>query len=498
MTLTEFRSLLGACPLIASVQTNAGSPVDDPATIARLAKASLDLGVKVLRLQGLANIEAARQGVPVIGLIKRDYPGFEVFITATKVEVQSLIDAGCEVIALDGTARPRPNGEGLADLISQIHQAGRLAMADCDSLESAKYAAKAGADILGTTLAGFTSARPMLPGPDLELLRQVVGLGLPVVAEGRFENRAQTNAAMLIGAVGTVVGGALNDPVKQTRALWPTYAPTFPALGQSVGAIDIGGTWLRFAVLDGSGAIVSERRERNPHPREDRLAWIKARTAESGITRLGVSTGGVIDPATGEVWTAKEYLMPNQIGIKFSRETLGVEVIAWGDGHAHAWAHACLPAYAGRRLAAIALGTGVGFGFVESGRIWCGRRGEYPRLNDLPAGSGRSYEDLLGGIHLTKDPTSEQKADAVEALRGAVAAVRGLYFPDDIIIAGGVGLAPWLADEVEELGLVPTPFGHDAGLVGAWRLAVCPPPLPEPPLSKPPLSEPPLSEPQLG
>lgn len=478
MKLDNFLQLLEKCPLIASVQTNEGSPVDDPATIARLAKASLNEGVQVLRLQGIENIRAGRQGVPVIGLIKRHYLGTEVFITPSHEEVSALLELGCEVIALDGTARHRPHCLSLTELVKQIHEGGALVMADCDSYESAFYASSCGADILGTTLAGYTHSHPMTSGPDLELLRKVVTLGKPVIAEGRFATLEEANAAMLIGAVGVTIGGTLNDPVKQTRALMPGYRPGFDELSGKVGAVDIGGTWLRFAVMDGQGKVIHEVKEGNPKEQAARIGWIRDQVKSSGIERLGVSTGGVVDPATGEVWQAKEYLMPNHVGIQFSHELLGVPTVAWGDGHAHAWAHACLPEYAGRRVAVIALGTGVGFGFVQGGRIWAGAKGEYPRLNDLPCSGGKTYEELLGGIHLTKEPTDSQKADAVSALKSAAAAVRGLYFPDDIIIAGGVGLCSWLSGEVEALGLIPTPFGPDAGIVGAWRLAVCPPPLP--------------------
>ena len=85
----------------------------------------------------------------VIGLIKADYPcGNPVRITPTSKEVNELLSTDCEVVALDGTTRSRPSGEQLHELIQQIHGAGRLALADCDSIESMEYAVKCGADMV--------------------------------------------------------------------------------------------------------------------------------------------------------------------------------------------------------------------------------------------------------------------------------------------------------------------------------------------------------------
>ncbi len=468
----DLTKLLASSPLIASVQALAGTPCDDPSTIARLAQASLDQGTQLLRLEGVENIRAAlaATAAPCIGLIKRRYVGSDVTITPTVLEVDALIEAGSPIIALDGTARARPEGATLEALISRIHQAGRLAMADCDSVYSAKQSQHAGADIIGTTLAGYTEESTVQPGPDLELLRAIVSVSkVPVLAEGRYTQRWQIEAAMRIGASAVVVGGALNDPIKNTVALLPTRRHDQP-----IGAVDIGGTWLRFATFDPDWKLINVIREPNPPKREDRIGWIRAQIEASGVRSVGVSSGGIFDPKTGVCWTAKEYLMHDQIGIEFSERTLGVKTATIGDGHATAWGHSCLPKYAGRRVVTLALGTGVGCGFVVEGKLWAGPNGEYPRMNDQPTRHGQTYEELLGGLHLTKLPTDEQKVNAVLALEGAVQTMRDLLFPDDIVIAGSVGLSEWLADDLVRLGLDPSPFGTDAGLFGAAALALYP------------------------
>ena len=478
MKLPSLLARLREAPLIASVQASPG-PLDHEDTLLRLARASLQGGVGVVRLEGVKAIRKLmpEMGVPVIGLLKRRYEGSEVYITPTAQDVDAMLDLGVSVVALDGTLRPRPKGQTLESLIERIHRRRTLAMADCDSLESAMAAAAAGADLIGTTLAGYTAERAMTDGPDLELLREVVrGVGVPVIAEGRYAQRWQIDAALRIGAVAVTVGGALNDPVKQTRALWPSFTPYKPSDDPpaSIGAVDIGGTWLRFARFTEDWRMVDVVREPYPATRVGRLAWIKARIEESGVRAVGVSTGGIVDPRTGEVWKAKEYLMRDHVGIVFDEENLGVPTYAFGDGHASAWGSANLPRYAGRRVATLALGTGVGCGLVQQGRIWAGPRGEYPRVNDLPAPGGETYEALLGGLHLGKEPSDAQKAGALRALEGAVEALRGLYFPDDVVVCGSVGLSDWLAPELARLGAVASPFGADAGLYGAAALALFP------------------------
>ena len=469
MTTAEFLSLLHQCPLIASVQAAEDSPVSHPETLANLAAASKNQGVQVLRMQGVQNISAARSAtrLPLIGLIKRHYEDSPVYITATLREVQEL---DTEVIALDGTPRKRPHGEQLADLICAAHKKGALVLADIDAVDSARFAAEAGADFLSTTLSGYTETSVSQDGPDLELLRQVVSAtDLPVLAEGRFDQPWQVEAALRIGASGVVVGGALNDADKNTRRFLPRRA-----IAGRVGAVDIGGTWLRFGTFSDDWKLLECDRVLNPASRGDRLAWIRHQLDRAHVTSLGVSTGGIVDPRSGEVWTAKEYLMPDHIGIRFDAETLGVPTYAHGDGHATAWGHACLPEFAGKRVATLALGTGVGCGFVQDHRIWSGRRGEYPRINDLPAPGGSTYEDLLGGINLTSLPTDDQKARAVIALQGAIKAIRDLYFPDEVVIAGSVGLSGWLDPTLQLNGVKPSPFGSDAGIYGAAALALFP------------------------
>jgi putative N-acetylmannosamine-6-phosphate epimerase len=455
---------LRRCSLIASVQASDGAAVDDPETLLRLAQCSIDQGVEILRLQGVENIKVIKAATrkPVIGLIKKAYPDSEVYITPTDTEVRQLLDLGCEVIALDATPRQRPS-QSLAELVQLIHQGGALAMADCDSPDAVDLAVSLDCDLIGTTLSGYTTAREMTEGPDFELVRYAVSKGKPVIAEGRYSHRWQVEAALRIGATAVVVGGAINDPVKQTRAMMPTRSEG------RIGAIDIGGTWIRFGVFENAKLIDIQKTER-PNDREDRLSWIRQQIERTGVTAVGVGTGGTVDPITGEVWEAKP-IIPGHQGSTFSQVTLEVPTRALNDGLATAWGHACHPSFAGSSVATLALGTGVGAGMVREGKLICGKRGEYPRLNDVMTPLGRTIEDLLGGAGLSPNPTQEQQEDAIVAFETAVKLIREMYYPDQIVICGGVGLSPWLAPHLARLNCTPSPYGAEAGLYGSMWLA---------------------------
>ena len=129
-------------------------------------------------------------------------------------DVIELVEAGADVIATDATQRKRPNNEKLQDLIKYIHINKRLAMADISTLEEGLNAKELGADIISTTLAGYTleSANSPANEPDFELLKQLVEqTQLPVVLEGRI------NKAFELGAHCVVIGSAITRPQLITK-----------------------------------------------------------------------------------------------------------------------------------------------------------------------------------------------------------------------------------------------------------------------------------------
>lgn len=220
---TVIDSLTGG--LIVSCQAYPGEPMRHPETMAQIAESVVSGGAVGIRAQGLADISfiVGRCSVPVIGLWKDGHDG--VFITPTLRHARAVRDAGAHIVAMDGTRRRRPDGLTLAETIQQLRQdAPTLIMADCGSLEDAIAARDSGADIIGTTLAGYSGERPKTTGPDLELLAQIISHlpGVPIVAEGRVHTPTHARAALDAGAHAVVVGTAITHPTTITS--WFTAA----------------------------------------------------------------------------------------------------------------------------------------------------------------------------------------------------------------------------------------------------------------------------------
>ena len=213
LKLTNLDSLAGQ--LVVSAQAYPGEPMRDPRTTAQVAASAVIGGAAAVRVQGIADIQFTRAAVevPVIGLWKDGHDG--VFITPTLRHALACANAGAHIVAIDGTRRPRPDGLSLAETIAGIHaESNALVMADCGSLEDAVAAAEAGADLIGTTLAGYTDERPKTAGPDLELIAAIAAadLGKPLIAEGRIHSPAQARQALDAGAFAVVVGTAITHP----------------------------------------------------------------------------------------------------------------------------------------------------------------------------------------------------------------------------------------------------------------------------------------------
>lgn len=199
--------------LIVSVQAWAGSAIDDPHVLGAMARAAVANGAAAVRMQGVANIAAARAGldVPIIGLIKREYPGYEPYITPTLEEVRAAARAGADVIAFDATARPRPGGCTTAAILEEIDAAGLIAMADCATAGDALNAVREGAAVLATTLCGYTAETQGTPLPALGLVEQLSELGTFTVCEGGVHSPDMVGAAFAAGADAVVVGTAITN-----------------------------------------------------------------------------------------------------------------------------------------------------------------------------------------------------------------------------------------------------------------------------------------------
>jgi len=207
--------------LVVSCQAGPGNPFYTPEAMALMARAAEAGGAGAIRANGALDVAAIRAvtDLPIIGLNKLGDPA-GVFITPTYDSAVGVAEAGADLIALDGTTRPRPDGQRLDQQIARIHEElGVPVLADVDSVDAGLAARAAGADLVATTLSGYTNGTPPT-GPDVELVRQLAAkLDCPIVAEGRIRTPEHVRAVCDAGAYAVVVGHAITNPMDITARL---------------------------------------------------------------------------------------------------------------------------------------------------------------------------------------------------------------------------------------------------------------------------------------
>lgn len=216
---SQIQALSGG--LIVSCQAPVSSPLHDPFVIAAIAQASVNQGAVGVRIDTPDHVSAVREKVkaPIIGLWKQNIPGFDIYITPGFHHAQAIAKAGADIIAIDATHRNRPEGETVSSLITRIHEElGKPVMADVDTFEAADAAVAAGADLVGTTLYGYTARTNHLHPPGFELLIQMVKLEVPVICEGGISSPQMARHALDLGAYAVVVGTAITGIDHQVNA----------------------------------------------------------------------------------------------------------------------------------------------------------------------------------------------------------------------------------------------------------------------------------------
>ena len=300
--------------------------------------------------------------------------------------------------------------------------------------------------------------------------------------------------------------------------------------------LDVGGTFLKGARIDGTGRILTRlhepiRKSTGGEVLDQLASAVETLEAKGGpCAAVGVGLPGIIEMTKGRVRGAPN--VPVLDGLKVGEELetrTGRASFVENDANAAALAEAWLGAgRGGHDVLYVTLGTGVGGGLVFDGRVWMGRNGYAGEIGHIqvepdghPCGCGswgcletiagipgwtRRAEALLAGGRPSTligvsplDPQAiveaarGEDAVALEVVDGAaravgmgVAAVLDLLNVDRVVVGGGVANAGFFLLEriVEETRKRTFPhvfadvsfrlaeLGSDAGMVGAARVGM--------------------------
>ncbi|VEU79755.1 N-acetylmannosamine-6-phosphate 2-epimerase [Haploplasma axanthum] len=205
--------------LIVSCQAQENEPLHSDFIMSRMALAAKVGGAVAIRANGVKDIKAIKEVVdlPIIGLIKRDYPNTERYITPTLKEIKELVEVGVDIVAMDATDRDQNDGVSLEEKVKFLHDNGVLAMADISTLEEGIIAQVKGFDIISTTLSGYTSYSPQIKEPDFKLVEDLTkSVSLPIVAEGRITELNDLKKILKFNPFSVVIGGAITRPQQIT------------------------------------------------------------------------------------------------------------------------------------------------------------------------------------------------------------------------------------------------------------------------------------------
>lgn len=211
--------------LIVSCQALPHEPLHSSFIMGRMALAAREGGACGIRANTKEDIKEIQSQVdlPIIGIVKRDYPDCSVYITPTMKEIDELMEVRPEIIALDATGRLRPDGVTLDEFFAQAREKypDQLWMADCSTVEEALHADSLGFDFIGTTMVGYTeeSRGLKIEADDFNILREIISSAShPVIAEGNIDTPQKAKRVIELGAYCVVVGSIITRPQLITRS----------------------------------------------------------------------------------------------------------------------------------------------------------------------------------------------------------------------------------------------------------------------------------------
>ena len=210
--------------LIVSCQALPQEPLHSSFIMGRMARAAKEGGAAGIRANTKEDIKEIQEvtGLPIIGIVKRDYPDSAVYITPTMKEIEELMEVKPEIVAIDATGALRPRNVTLADFFHQIKEKypEQKLMADCSTIEEALFADELGFDFIGTTMVGYTpqSKGLKIEENDFEILRTILKkVKHPVIAEGTVNSPEKAKRVIELGSYAVVVGSSITRPQLITK-----------------------------------------------------------------------------------------------------------------------------------------------------------------------------------------------------------------------------------------------------------------------------------------
>ncbi len=211
--------------VIISCQAVEPNPMATPETLLLFADCAVMggcVGFRANMPQNVKIIKGKYPNYPIIGIWKIVTGDNPVYITPTMEAVDTLVSLGCEIVAMDATNRRNAQGRYAWELLKEVKEKypDIVVMADIATIEDAKIAAREGADIVATTLSGYTEdTKEKNKTADFELVKamKAANLGKFILTEGKIWTREDAVKAFECGADCVVVGTAVTNPWKITE-----------------------------------------------------------------------------------------------------------------------------------------------------------------------------------------------------------------------------------------------------------------------------------------
>lgn len=367
--------------LIVSCQAEKGEPLHGSQHMQRMALAAVQSGAKGIRANSAVDVQAIKKvvDVPVIGLIKDRNPAYDAFITTTPEQVQALVEAGADLIAIDSTSVSRPVELTVLYQYIKEHYPQIGIVADVADIEDARSIIELKPDFISTTLSGYTDYSENRNKPDLKLIEEIKQMtDIPVIAEGNYNKPSQIRQAILRGAYTVIVGGAITRPQQIARRFVEVISD-FQNEIFSIG-IDIGATRIRGVLCDQFGKILDSKISQTPKDAEKIIQVVSEvinifSKESSSITSLGIATAGRCEEKTGTILYATDNIK------NWTGRTLGKEIFDQTglfpiiNNDANLAAYGQWKTSREESLALLTVGTGIGTGIVIDGQLINGAYG---------------------------------------------------------------------------------------------------------------------------